>query len=630
MNPPPEIHDDADALAKEIVARVGPDIRLALPLGLGKANTVANALTRLAERDGAIRLEIFTALTLERPDPGSELGRRFIGPARDRLFGAYPGLRYTELLRAGAVPDNITVHEFFFLAGNWIGSETQQRNYITANYTHALPYLAERRPNVIAQLLAHEGGARYSLSCNTDISADLIAMRARGAIDFLMVGELNDELPFMPGPAAEIDRGEVDLLLDDPATRFELFSALKQPVSLADHAIGLHVARLIPDGGTLQIGIGAIGDAVAAALGERHRDPGRFRQILRASPFAAKSPMDETAAFETGLYAVTEMLVEGLLELFEAGIIRREAQGAKMHAAFFVDCRNFYRRLREMPRDRRAEIAMTPVSFTNELYGDEAGKRAARRDARFVNAAMKATALGGVVSDVTRNGRIVSGVGGQYNFVAQAHALESGRSIITLPSTRRSGGKLESNIVWDHPHETVPRHLRDIVVTEYGVADLRGKPDAEAVTAMIAIADSRFQDGILRRAKVAGKVPADWQIPPGFRVNTPRTLENWLQPWRDEGLLPRFPLGTDMTEVEQDLAVALDRVKMAGGAWRELAGLALRGARPGHDPQEAACLSRMGLAGSAGMKERLMAWIVRGALRRAGGPHASASSSDGS
>src|ERR1700743_2708333 len=134
-----------------------------------------------------------------------------------------------------------------------------------------------------------------------------------------------------------------------------------------------------------------------------------------------------------------------------------------------------------------ARIKMMPVSFTNELYGDEETKRRARIDARFINNAMMATLLGAVISDGLEDGQVVSGVGGQYNFVAQAFALEGARSILALEATRLSGSKVQSNIRWRYGHETIPRHLRDIVVTEYGVADLRGKSEAETVAAMLLI-----------------------------------------------------------------------------------------------------------------------------------------------
>ena len=141
---------------------------------------------------------------------------------------------------------------------------------------------------------------------------------------------------------------------------------------------------------------------------------------------------------------------------------------------------------------------MMPVSFTNELYGDEAAKRRARVDARFVNNAMMATLMGAAISDGLENGQVVSGVGGQYNFVAQAFALQGARSILTLEATRQAGARTQSNIRWSYGHETIPRHLRDVFVTEYGVADLRGKSDADVIAAMLQVADSRFQDELAR------------------------------------------------------------------------------------------------------------------------------------
>ena len=128
---------------------------------------------------------------------------------------------------------------------------------------------------------------------------------------------------------------------------------------------------------------------------------------------------------------------------------------------------------------------MMPVSFTNELYGDEDTKRRARIDARFVNNAMMATLMGAAISDGLENGQVVSGVGGQYNFVAQAFALQGARSILTVEATRQAGAKAQSNIRWSYGHETIPRHLRDVIVTEYGVADLRGKSDADVIAAML-------------------------------------------------------------------------------------------------------------------------------------------------
>lgn len=611
-----ETLSDPDELARRIVARTGGDIRLALPLGLGKANTVVNALTRLALADSAIRLEIFTALTLERPDPaGDDLAARLLGPALDRLFGAYPALEYARHLRARTLPDNIRVHEFFFQAGNWLGNMAAQRDYITANYTHALHFLLARKPNVVAQLVARQGD-RFSLSCNTDITVDLLRARAAGTQDFLVAAEISDDLPFMAG-TGEIAAPEIALLLDDPATRFELFSAPKRPVSLAEHAIGLHVAGLVPDGATLQIGIGSTGDAVASALLLRHRDPAVFADIAAGAPVPAARGFDCSGRFETGLYAVTEMLVQGIVELLRAGVVKREVEGACVHAGFFLDCRDFYRSLREMPPQQRARIAMVPVSFTNQLYGDEAARRSARADARFVNSAMKATLLGGVVSDITAAGQIVSGVGGQYNFVEQAFAIPGGRAVLTLPATRTRKGRVSSNIVWEHPHETIPRHLRDIVVTEYGIADLRGKSDGAAIMAMLCIADSRFQPALLARAIAAGKLAPGTGIPPRHRANTPRRLRRWLARSRAAGHLPDFPFGTDFSDVEQRLLPALERLKAASGSPVAMSALIWRGLVAGAG-ENGECLERMRLGRARRPAEIVMALALKGALARPG------------
>lgn len=156
--------------------------------------------------------------------------------------------------------------------------------------------------------------------------------------------------------------------------------------------------------------------------------------------------------------------------------MKREVHGTLIHGGFFLGPKNFYQRLREMDDASRAKIQMKAISFVNQLYGDEETKRAARAKARFINNGMMATLLGAVVSDGLDNGGVVSGVGGQYNFVAQAFALEDARSVICVNSTRGSGGNVSSNIRWSYGHTTIPRHLRDIVVTEYGVADLRGNP----------------------------------------------------------------------------------------------------------------------------------------------------------
>jgi acyl-CoA hydrolase len=287
-----------------------------------------------------------------------------------------------------------------------------------------------------------------------------------------------------------------------------------------------------------------------------------------------------------------------------------------LHGAFFLGPQSFYRALRDMTPDQIARIGMMPVSFTNELYGDELAKRRARVDARFVNNAMMATLMGAVISDGLEDGQVVSGVGGQYNFVAQAFALEGARSILTLEATRPAGSGMQSNIRWSYGHETIPRHLRDVIVTEYGVADLRGKSDAEVIAAMLAVTDSRFQDGLMRQAKDAGKLAKNFEIPRAYCDNRPQRIADALKPAREAGLLPTFPFGSDFTEVEQRLIPALQVLQDAQRTPRRLAGLLWQGLTRTPDAFDAECLLRLGLDKPTTWPERVYRALVSAALAR--------------
>ena len=613
----PKLFSTPEAIAEHIIREVGPDLVVGLPLGLGKANHIVNALYARAAADRAISLTFFSALTLEKPRPKNLLERRFITPVIERLFGSYPDLAYAAALHAGALPPNVKVIEFFFLAGAWLHVPFAQQHYISANYTHASSYLLARGLNVVTQLVAKrvvDGVTRYSLSCNTDTTLDLLRARSEGRASFRLIGQVNSELPFMPG-AGDLPAEAFDAFLESPATEFALFAPPSEPVSDNKYAIGIHAAGLVRDGGTLQIGIGQVGDALAQGLIVRHRDNAQFRAVTeRLAPGTEQAV--ETAPFEKGLYGLSEMLFEAFLGLVQAGIIKREVDGAVLHGAFFLGPQSFYRALREMTPEQIARIQMMPVSFTNELYGDEQAKRRARIDARFVNNAMLATLMGAVISDGLDNGQVVSGVGGQYNFVAQAFALQGARSILTLEATRGAGAKTRSNIRWSYGHETIPRHLRDIVVTEYGVADLRGKSDADVIAAMLAVADSRFQDELARQAKDAGKLPKGFEIPAAHRENYPQRIVEALKPARDAGLLPAFPFGSDFSATEQRLIPALQLLAEAQAMPRRLPGMVWQGLTRTPDAEDSECLARLGLDKPVTWSQRFYRALVSAALIR--------------
>lgn len=284
--------------------------------------------------------------------------------------------------------------------------------------------------------------------------------------------------------------------------------------------------------------------------------------------------------------------------------------GVTMHGGFYVGPESFYRALRDLSDERRDQICMTSVNFINHLYdhrfGDQRLKVAQRLHSRFVNSTMMYTLGGAAVSDGLADGRVVSGVGGQYNFVAMAHELPGARSIVTLRATRQSGGKTLSNIVFNYAHCTIPRHLRDIVITEYGIADLRGQSDEQVYLRLIRIADSRFQPGLLKQAQKAGKVAADFRLPADWCDNTPEAVQAAIAAGGDADVFPAFPFGRDFTDEELTLGKALKTLKAAtatrrGKLWTLLQAVRARD----HDNRFASLLERMGLAQPSGLRAKL-------------------------
>jgi acyl-CoA hydrolase len=426
-----------------------------------------------------------------------------------------------------------------------------------------------------------------------------------------------------------------------------LFALPRQPVGDVDYAIGFYASALVRDGGTLQIGIGALADALCHALALRHTDNAAYRRVLDAlDPELAKHPavLDSGGLdpFVQGLYGCSEMINEGFKRLVEVGVIRRkvvdkealmrrfsdgsasdfdrdlvEREGEFLHGAFYLGSPAFYDWLRNLDADTRRGVGMKRVSEVNELYGlNESLERLQRRDARFFNTCMMATALGAAVSDALEDGRVVSGVGGQYNFVAMAHALPDARSVLMLRASRDVGGRTGSTILWIYGHVTIPRHLRDIYVTEYGIADVRGKADEDCIAAMAAIADARFGRGLLAAAGANRKFDDALALSRSSQRNTPQRLRDALAPLRTDGTLPDYPLGSDFTEVEQRLVRALGWLKInTATTGRKLRTIAV--ALGSSKPADEEAMERMALAAPKGWSEFLYARLLRLALAHA-------------
>ncbi|MBV1775664.1 acetyl-CoA hydrolase [Burkholderiaceae bacterium DAT-1] len=696
--------DSIEAAVDEVLDALPGDIVLGLPLGIGKSNPFVNALYRRFKAAPHRRLKIITALSLVKPAGKSEIEQHFLEPFVERVFGDYPDLEYARDALDGVLPDNVEVLEFFLKTGAYLHTPIAQQQHICTNYTFAARDMMSHGVNLLVQAVATRGEGdtlEVSMSSNPELTREALdRLAAMPNHRYITVAVANHKMPFMPNGAV-IEANRFDLLVTDPAGTHDIFAPPNMKVSLPDYLIGLHASSLVKDGGTLQIGIGSLGDAIAKMLLVRDQDNAAYRSVLGALGVDVRER--EVARFDKGLYGCSEMLVNGFIKLIQAGVIRRNVYpdlaiqtllnqgeiteavtihtleklrvmgaihspllpeeverlvrlgvlregvthdgdvlrwGARtcslhvdrpevrhniaesmlgdqlrgavyMHGGFFLGPRDFYQALREMPAEKLAGIDMTEIGFINEIFHDPKLIMAQRRDARLINTTMMVTLLGAAVSDGLEDGRVVSGVGGQYNFVAMGHALPGARSILLLRATKDHHGEVKSNIVWHYGHATIPRHLRDIVVTEYGVADLRGQPDHEVVKRLLKIADSRFQPELMAAAKQNGKLEHDWHLPDAWRHNTPEGLKERLEGIDTREIFPAFPFGTDFTADELAMIGVLQKLKHAGEHPLELVRLALKGlfsereAPPGW-------LARLGLDEAHGLKQLVMRKLFLG------------------
>lgn len=707
-----------------IIEAFDKKIAFGMPIALGKSYQIANEIYRRAKQDPTIDLTIITALSLEKPTWSNDLERRMVEPLRERVWKGIPDFDYMLDLRQGTLPPNVKMKEFYYKAGSVKNDPMAQQNHYSSNYTHVGRDIMNEDCNVLyCHAVAKkeiDGKVCYSDSCNADLSLDIKkfipAAKAAGR-KFLHVGHVNNALPFMYGDAV-VGEEDYDIILDNPEYETPLFSVPKAPVTTPDHMIGLHVSSLIKDGGSLQIGIGSLGDAIASGLLMRNNANADYQRVLDDLGINKKygalvDRIGGRGPLEKGLYGTTEMLVDAFLELYKGGVIKRKVYGnieiqrlvnqgvlettltresvttllaadslrpiLKKHdfeslqkygifkeglvwddyaivdgetrystdlrdeanltaildhcigdslkngviaqGGFFIGPNQFYNDLRNMSEEERKQFEMTGVAVLNQLYGDEKLRTLQRKDARFVNAGMIVSIVGNIASDALENGTVISGVGGQYNFVSMAHAIDDARLIMMIRAVKETKKGPKSNVVFNYGYTTVPRHLKDIVVTEYGIADLRGKVDHEVVAAIINIADSRFQGELVEKAKKAKKLPPDYEIPEAFRNNYPDVIAQRLAPFRamKKGYFDVFPFGCEFTKEELVIGRSLrefkakmekDKIKTIMGLARQMLSPVPEGARP--------YLKRMKLDAPGDFKEKISRKLVTFALKEAG------------
>jgi acyl-CoA hydrolase/GNAT superfamily N-acetyltransferase len=371
-------------------------------------------------------------------------------------------------------------HTAFFIGTNVREAVQQGRADFMPVFLSEIPALIRsRRVRIdVALIQVSPPDARGYVSLG--VSVDIVREAVEAAD--LVLAEVNPRMPRTHGDSfVHVDRiaklVPVDRELPELA-RGELDEVARQ--------IGAHVAKLIPDGATLQVGIGKIPDAVLAALGDRH---------------------------DLGVH--TEMLSDGIMELAEAGVItgrRKTLLRGKMVTSFIMGSRRLYEWA-----DGNPAIEMRASDFTNDP------QTIARNDFMVsINSALAVDLTGQVCSD-TLEGRFFSGIGGQVDFVRGAARSRGGKAILAFRSTARDGTVSRIQPVLEAGAGVVTsRGDVHYVVTEYGVADLWGKTIRQRASALVAIAHPDFRAELLAAAKARRYVFPDQALP---RADYPWTEE---------------------------------------------------------------------------------------------------------
>lgn len=425
--------------ADEAAARLEPRDTLGIPLGPGQPPEVLQALGRRTDWED---LRIYGALLAV----GTDL---FNQPNVHYLSGFFGPLE--RMLRD---------------AGANIG-------FAPADFRRLAPLLEEQAPRVMATVAAAPDRNGYcSLSLHSGGTVAELH-RAGADPDRLLVVEVSERFPSTRGLPPEhlhaLHLDEIDVLVESAAAPLGLPDP---PPTEADRAIAEHAARFIPDGATLQTGIGSI--------------PSTLVQLL--------------AEGEGSGYGVhSEMFTTGLMRLHEAGKVANEKgqfDGVSV-TTFAFGTEELYAWL-----DGNQDVAFLPVDVVNNP-----DVIARNRGIVTINGALAIDIHGQVVAD-TLNGRQFSGIGGHEDFVAGPGLSLDDRSLLCLPSTATVDGAVRSRIVpWFEAGAviTTPRHQIDVVVTEYGIAELQGKTVHQRGKALAAIAHPDFRDDLMAAAERASR-----------------------------------------------------------------------------------------------------------------------------
>jgi len=378
-------------------------------------------------------------------------------------------------------------HNAYFIGPNVRAAVDQGRADYTPIFLSEIPALFKSGRTVIDVALIQVSTPDEHGYCSFGVSTDIVKSAAECA--HMVIAEVNSQTPRSLGDCF-IHVRDIDLLV--PSDRPVLESLLGEPDQLAQR-IGHHIANLVEDGATLQLGIGTIPDAVLNCLKD-------FKNL--------------------GIH--TEMFSDGIIPLIEQGVItnsEKTLHRGKIIATFVMGSRKLYDFI-----DNNPLVEFHPVEYTNDPF------IIAQNDKMIsINSAIEVDLTGQVCAD-SLGTLFYSGIGGQVDFTRGAARSKGGKPIIALPSTAEN--ETFSRIV---PHlkrgAGVVTSRGDVhyVVTEYGAAYLHGRTIRERTMALIQIAHPKFRPWLLSEAKGRHLVYSDQIEMPVTTPTYPEELEQWVE-----------------------------------------------------------------------------------------------------
>ncbi len=328
----------------------------------------------------------------------------------------------------------------------------------TPVFLHEVPYLFRHdlRPDVAVIHVSPPDEHGY---CSYGVEVGVTKSAAESAK--LVIAQINPHMPRTLGDSF-IHIRQIDYCIE---VDYELPEVKPLPPSPLQDQIAEHIAALIPNGATLQTGIGGIPDAVLCRLTD-HKNLGIH----------------------------TELFSDGVMRMIEAGVITNSAKTihtGKVVAGFVIGSRALFRYIDDNP-----VIELHPTEYVNDPY------IIAKNDLMVsINSAIEVDLTGQVCADSIGT-TFYSGVGGQVDFVRGAARSKGGLSIIALPSTAKNGTITRiTPLLKPGAGVTTSRNDVHIIATEYGMADLFGKTIAQRVQALIAIAHPAFREELAQQAR---------------------------------------------------------------------------------------------------------------------------------